>query len=145
MRRVWADVILSAERQYLLRVLGWGALSILLGTALVVLLAARRIRSPLLTHFALQTVAWGAVIALIAGVAWSGLHLRDVGGAARLERLLWMRIGLDVGLIGVGATLIFTGRATGRRMHFIGAGVAIVVQGMALLLLDLQFAGMVSR
>jgi len=145
MRRVWADVILSAERQYLLRVLGWGALSILLGTALVVLLAARRIRSPLLTHFALQTVAWGAVIALIAGAAWSGVHLRDVGGAARLERLLWMRIGLDVGLVGVGATLIFTGRTTGRRMHFIGAGVAIVVQGMALLLLDLQFAGMVSR
>jgi hypothetical protein len=145
MRRVWADVILSAERQYLLRVLGWSALSILLGTALVVLLAARRIRSPLLTHFAFQTVAWGTVIALIAGVAWSGLHLRDVGGAARLERLLWMRIGLDVGLVGVGATLIFTGRATGQRMHYIGAGVAIVVQGMALLLLDLQFAGMVSR
>lgn len=145
MRRVWADVILSAERQYLLRVLGWSALSILLGTALVVLLAARRIRSPLLTHFAFQTVAWGTVIALIAGVAWSGLHLRDVGGAARLERLLWMRIGLDVGLVGVGATLIFTGRATGQRMHYFGAGVAIVVQGMALLLLDLQFAGMVSR
>lgn len=145
MRRVWADVILSAERQYLLRVLAWSALSILLGTTVFVLLAARRIRSPLLTQFAVQTISWGVAIALLAGLAWNALHLRDVGGAARLERLLWLRIGLDAGAVAVGATLMLTGRVTARRMQLLGAGVGIVVQGVALLLLDLQFAGMVSR
>ena len=145
MRRVWADVILAAERSYLLRVLAWSGLSVVLGTAVVVFLTARRIHSPLLTHFALQTVVWGVLIGAIGGLAWQGLHLRDVGGAARLERMLWMRIGLDIGCMGVGATLAATGRSTGRRMALIGAGVAIVVQGMALLLMDLQFAGMVSR
>jgi hypothetical protein len=59
--------------------------------------------------------------------------------------LLWLGIGLDIGCVGVGATLAATGRSTGKRMALIGAGVAIVVQGMALLLMDLQFAGMVSR
>jgi len=145
MRRVWADVVLAAERSYLLRVLAWSGLSIVLGTAVVVLLTARRVRSPLLIHFALQTVVWGALIGVIAGLAWQSLHLRDVGGAAQLERGLWMRIGLDVGCIGVGITLAATGRTTDKRMALIGAGIAIVIQGMALLLLDLQFAGMVSR
>lgn len=145
MRRVWADVILSAERQYLLRLLAWSALSIILGTAVVVVLAARRVRSPLLTHFALQTVTWGVLIALATAMAWRGLHMRDVGGAARLERFLWMRIGLDIGLAGVGATLAVSGRTGGQRLRLVGAGLGIVVQGAALLLLDLQFAGMVSR
>jgi len=145
MRRVWADVILSAERQHLLRLLAWSGLSIILGTSVVVVLAARRIRSPLLTHFAIQTIAWGVWIALISGIAWRALHLRDVGGAARLERLLWMRIGLDVGCIAVGATLGITSRVTTRRMELVGAGVGVIVQGLALLLLDLQFAGLVSR
>jgi hypothetical protein len=145
MRRVWADVILSAERQHLLRLLAWSGLSILLGTSVVVMLAARRARSPLLTHFAIQTIAWGVVIALISGLSLRGLQLRDVGGAARLERLLWMRIGLDIGCIGVGATLWLTSRATTRRMELVGAGVGVIVQGLALLLLDLQFAGLVSR
>src|ERR1700742_762300 len=145
MRRVWADIILSAERQHLLRLFAWSGLSIILGTSVVVMLTARRVRSPLLVHFAIQTIVWGVVVAFISGLAWRGLHLRDVGGAARLERLLWMRIGLDIGCVAVGTTLGITGRVVGRRMHMVGAGVAIVVQGLALLLLDLQFAGMVSR
>ena len=145
MRPVWADIILSAERQHLLRLLAWSGLSIILGTSVVVVVAARRIRSPLLTHFALQTIAWGVLIALVAGVAWRGLHLRDVGGAARLERLLWMRIGLDLGGIAVGTTLALMSRVTTRRMELVGAGLGLIVQGVALLLLDLQFAGLVSR
>lgn len=145
MRRVWSDLIFSAERQYLLRMLAWSALSVLLGTLVVVLLTARRLDSPLLKQFALQTVIWGLVVAAVAMASWKGLHLRDVGGAARLERVTWMRIGLDIGGIGVGATLAITGYRTGRRMQLIGAGVGVVVQAMALLLMDLQFAGMVSR
>jgi hypothetical protein len=145
MRRVWADIILSAERQHLLRLLAWSGLSIILGTSVVVVVAARRVRSPLLTHFAAQTIIWGVLIALVTVVAWRDLHLRDVGGAARLERLLWMRIGLDIGCVAVGTTLGLTGRLTTRRMEMLGAGAGVIVQGAALLLLDLQFAGLVSR
>ena len=145
MRRVWADIIFSAERQHLLRLLAWSGLSIILGTSVVVLLVARRARSPLLTNFAIQTLVWGVVIGATAALSYRSLQMRDVGGAARLERLLWMRIGLDVGLMAVGATLGLTGRGTSRKLQLIGAGIGIVVQGAALLLLDLQFAGMVSR
>jgi hypothetical protein len=106
---------------------------------------ARRIRSPLLVHFAIQMVAWGLVIAAIAGIAWRGAHFRDVAGAARLERLLWMNIGLDVGYVAVGVVLAATAWRLAKRMGSVGAGTAIVVQGIALLLLDLQFAAIVSR
>ena len=142
---MWADILFSAERQHLLRLIVWAAVSVLTGTVLLTMLLARRIRSPLLTHFALQTAGWGIVVAVIAGLGWRGLHLRDVSGAARLERLVWMNTGLDLGYLGIGVTLIVVGRLLGRRMSLVGAGVAVVIQGAALFLLDLQFAGLVSR
>ena len=68
-------------------------------------IAVRRRRSPLLSAFALQMAAWGVVIGAIAAFEWHGLHLRDVSGAARLERLLWMNIGLDAGFVAMGCVL----------------------------------------
>ena len=115
------------------------------GTTLGVLTAAKRIRSPLLTQFAIQTVAWGTVVGTIAGLSWRSAGLRDVAGASRLERLLWMRIGLDVGYVAVGAVLAIAAWRFARRMGGVGAGTSIVVQGLALLVLDLQFASTVSR
>jgi len=88
---------------------------------------------------------WGLLIGTFAGLAWRDANLRDVAGAARLERLLWMSVGLDVGYVAVGAVLAITAWLLSRRMGGVGAGTAIVVQGLALLLLDLQFAGIVSR
>jgi hypothetical protein len=142
---VWADVLLNAERQHLIRIFAWSGLSVVAGTAVFVLLAVRRVRSALLTHFAIQMIAWGAVCAAIALFAWNDLQFRDVAGAARLERFLWLNIGLDAGYFGIGATLALTGRLLGRRMALVGAGIAIAVQGVALFLLDVQFASLVSR
>ena len=142
---MWADVLLSAERQHLLRLFVWAGLSIVAGTILITVLLAKRIRSPLLAHFAMQSAGWGLIVALIAFFAWRGLHLRDVSGAARLERLVWMNTGLDLGYVGIGITLMVVGRLLGRRMSLVGAGVGIVIQGVGLFLLDLQFAGVVSR
>jgi hypothetical protein len=142
---VWADALLSAERQYLLRMLAWNGLSIVLGTLLLTILVARRIRSALLTNFAAQAIAWGIVVGIISVIAFRALHLRDVGGAARLERFVWLRVGLDVGVAAVGGTLVLTGRMPPRRLAVIGAGLGVVVQGLALLVLDLQFASLVSR
>lgn len=142
---MFADTILDAERQHLVRLLLWAGLSILAGTLVFVMLAARRSRSPLLVHFAMQTAGWGVVIGAIAAVGWHGLHLRDLAGAARLERILWLNIGLDIGYVGIGLALAIAGRALARRMSVVGAGTAVVVQGLALLLIDLQFAALVSR
>ena len=123
----------------------WAALSVLAATILFVLLAARRIRSPLLEHFALQMAGWGVVLAAIVFFEWRGLAMRDVSGAARLERVLWLNIGLDAGYVAVGVTLAVAGRLMARRLAAVGAGLGIVLQGLALLLLDLQFAVLVSR
>jgi hypothetical protein len=142
---MWADTVLHAEQQHLLRLMVWAALSILGGTSVAATLAIRRIRSPLLTHFAIQMAVWGAVDGVIALVGWSNAHLRDLSGAARLERLLWMNIGLDVGYVAVGATIALCAWIIARKLGPVGAGVGIIVQGLALLLLDLKFASLISR
>jgi hypothetical protein len=142
---VWSDTLLSAERAYYLRLFAWTGLSIVSATAILVMLAARRAQSALLNRFALQTVVWSIVIAALTFASWHGLDLRDVSGAARLERRVWLRIGLDVGLAAVGGTLVGVGSAGIRRPGLVGSGVAIAIQGLGLFLLDVQFATMVSR
>jgi len=142
---MWSDTLLIAERAHLLRLLAWGAASVLAGSAIAALLAARRAHSPLLTHFAVQTAAWGAIDMLLAGLAWRGLAMRDAAGAARLDRLLWLNTGLDVGYIGVGVTLAIAGWTLGRRMGAVGAGIGVVLQGIALLALDAKFIAILNR
>ena len=114
-------------------------------TSVAVMIAARRTRSPLLAHFALQMALWGVAIAAIAAIEWQQLHLRDVSGSARLERVLWMNIGFDAGFVGMGIVLGACGRVLARNVAAVGAGIGIVVQGLALLIIDLQFASIVSR
>lgn len=142
---MWADTLLRAEQQHLLRLLVWASLSVVAATSIAATLAARRVRSELLQHFALQTVLWGLVIGAIAGIGLRQAQLRDVAGAARLERLVWMNVGLDVGYVGVGFALALAAWVLARKMSVVGAGVGIVVQGLALLVIELQFAAVVSR
>lgn len=135
---MWSDTFLAIERTHLLRVGAWGAASVLVGTLLLALLfARRRQRSPLLYHFALQTASWGLVDVLLAAFAFRGLALRDYSGATRFDRLLWLNLGLDVGYVAVGATLAIAGWVLGRRLGAVGAGVGVIVQGAALIALDL--------
>ena len=89
--------------------------------------------------------AWGSVVGIIGALGWRGAYLRDVAAATRLERLVWMNVGLDVGYVAIGATLAAAAWMLGRRLGGVGAGVAIAVQGTALLLLELQFAATISR
>jgi hypothetical protein len=142
---VWSDIVLGAERDHLVLLFFWCALSIVAATALAVILTVRRIRSPLLTHFALQMAGWPLVLAAIALFEWHGLHLRDIAGATRLERLVWLNVGLDVGYAAVGVTLMIAGHRLARSAAALGAGVGILVQGLALLLIDVHFAALVSR
>jgi sulfite exporter TauE/SafE len=73
------------------------------------------------------------------------LALRDLSGATRLDRMLWMNIGLDAGYALVGITLVVVGWRVVRRLGLIGAGVAIILQGVALALIDLLLASQISR
>lgn len=109
------------------------------------MLAVRRIRSPLLAQFAGQMALWGFVIGAIAATEWHLTKLRDVSGAARLERMLWMNIGFDAGYIAVGVALACSAWYLARRLTGVGAGIGVIVQGLALLLIDLQFAAVISR
>jgi hypothetical protein len=118
---------------------------VLLGSAVHAYLAARRTRSPLLTSFAIQTAAWGAIELALAALAWRDLAPRDVTGAMQLDHLLWLNAGLDVGYVAVGATLAVTGWALGRRLALVGAGLGVVVQGAALLLLDARCIAIIAR
>ena len=142
---MWSDTLLLAERAHLTRVLLWGATSVVAGSLVLALLAVRRIGSPLLLHFAIQTVAWGAIDSALAIVARRGLTDRDVSGATRLDRFIWFNNGLDVGYIAVGLTLAIVGWQLGRRLGLVGAGVGIVVQGLALLILDLRFSVTIAK
>ena len=135
---MFADSFLALERAHLVRLGIWGAASVILG--LVLLLVGRRpVRSPLLFHFGLQTALWGAIDLAFAAAGWKGLALRDLQGATRVERFLWLNLGLDAGYVGIGATIAITAWLLGRRLGGVGAGVAIVVQGLALFLLDARF------
>jgi hypothetical protein len=142
---MWADTLLSAERTLLLRLLVWGALSVLTGTALLAWLRIRGRSSLLLEHFAIQVAAWGVVELAFVALSWRSLAPRDLAAATRLDRLLWLNAGLDVGYILVGVSLAVTGWRLGRRFGVVGAGIGVVVQGAALLLLDLLLASQISR
>jgi len=141
---VFADTFLALERAHLLRLAAWGAACVLLATALAATLAARRAGSPLLTHFAIQTGAWGVVELGVAAWGWRGLRLRDHDAAASLERLLWLNLGLDVGYVAVGVVLAVTAWLLGRRLAPVGAGLGVVVQGAALVVLHGAFAARIG-
>ena len=142
---MWADTLLAAERAHLVRLLVWAGGSLIAGTALLAWLQIGHRRSALLEHFGLQTAGWGAAELAFGTVARASLAVRDLAGATRLDRLLWLNIGLDGGYVLVGTALVVTGWMLGRRLGLIGAGLAIVLQGVALALLDLLLAGQISR
>lgn len=142
---MWSDTLLAAERSHLIRLAIWGATSATIGTMLVVTLTLRRIAAPIITHFAIQTLAWGSLNLVLATVAWRSLAMRDVTAARRLDHIAWLSTGLDVGLVAVGLTLVLVGSIPGRRLGVIGAGLGVVVQGLALLILHLMFIGVLTR
>lgn len=135
---MWADSLLALERGHLLRLALWGGGSVLFGTLLLAWLTWRRISAALLQHFAIQTLAWGAVDLALCAWGWRGLALRNYAGAQSLLNFLWLNTGLDIGYVMAGVTLAICCLRPVARPGGIGAGVGIVVQGLALLLLDVR-------
>ena len=138
--------LLELERGHLLRLGVWAAVSLLAGVLLVPLVGRLAPASQgFWRHFGIQSGAWGAVDLIIVAVAWNGLALRDLAGAIALDRFLWLNIGLDVGYAMVGLTLIAFGARKPRRVGLVGAGAAIVAQGVALAILDAQLSAYIVR
>lgn len=141
---MWADTLISLERGHLLRLSLWAGASLLTGAALLIWLRWRREPAPLLRHFAIQMLAWGAVDFALSAWAQRGLALRDFSAAQQLVNFLWLNTGLDAGYIMLGATLAITCWRLGPRPAGIGAGIAIVLQGFALLLLDVRLLALIG-
>jgi hypothetical protein len=141
---MWADTLLGLERGHLERLAVWGAGSVLLGTMLVAWLTGRRVSAPLLRHFAIQTAAWGAVDVALCAWAWRGLALRNYAAAQQLVNFLWLNIGLDVGYVMLGATLLISCWRLGPRPAGVGAGLGIMLQGAALFLLDVRLVVLIG-
>lgn len=142
---MWSDTLAAAERAHLLRLLLWGGASLLIGTALLALLRARGERSALLDQFGLQHAAWGAIELSLALLRLRSLGVRDLAAATRLDRMLWLGIGLETGIVAVGVTLMLVGWRVVRRPRLVGAGLGVVVQGAALAMIDLALAARISR
>jgi hypothetical protein len=141
----FASDLITLEELHLLKLGVWAALSILVGSAIVALVRVRRTDSPLLQHFGIQCAAWGAIDLIIVWWAGRGMQLRDLAGAIALDRFVWLNIGLDVGYVMVGLTLALCGWKLGRRLGLVGAGLGVVVQGLALTVLDLQLSAGIVR
>ena len=145
MQYMWADSLQHAERMHLRRLLAWGAASVLIGTTVLARLRVRERASPLLEQFAWQTGGWGAACLVIGAALLPMLGPRDLASATRLDRFLWLNIGLDAGYVLVGACLIALGTRPVRRLGLIGAGLGVLVQGAALGVLDLILSAQISR
>ena len=116
----------------------------MLGTMLLATLSWRRASAPLLRHFAMQTALWGAVELALSLAGWRGLALRDFAGAQQLVNFLWLNTGLDAGYVMLGSTLALSSWRMGFRQSGMGAGAAIIVQGLALLLLDVRLITLIG-
>lgn len=134
---MWADSLQAFEEQHLLQLIAWGVASVLIGTLLLLALSLRKMRALLVSWFATQCVLWGVAELAWGAFAYRDVPLRDFEGAASLARQLWVAIGLEAGGILVGLTLAIGGWTYVRRLGIVGAGIGIIVQASALMVLDL--------
>src|SRR5439155_424684 len=98
-RLAWHDhTLLRAEQLHLLRLLSWGALSVVSGTALLVFALIRGRGSALIKRFAVVCGTLGAIELAAGMIGYHALAPRDISRATRLEHLAWLELGLFLGL-----------------------------------------------
>jgi hypothetical protein len=134
---MWADTLQAFETEHLLLLMAWGGASVLIGALLFLALSLRRIKAPLVSHFAIQCALWGVAELAWGAYAYRDVPLRDYEGAAELARELWVAVGLEAGGILLGLTLAIGGWSHVKRLGVVGSGIGIVAQASALLVLDL--------
>lgn len=135
----------AAVEQQLQRSLGaWVGASAVGGAAAIA--AGRSRQDPLLRAFGLQTLLWAAVDAGVLAASTRG----STPPAGRLRALLLANAAADVGYVGVGAVLAARPDRVTERLRGLsrrgrrrtsdealrGHGLAVVLQGLALLVID---------
>ena len=140
-----AETLLHAELLHLLRVMLWGAASVIAGTAVFVLLLVRRAASPLLRSFGGACLVLGGLELLGAGISYHAAPLRDYYAAVRLDRTVWFELGFAAAALLAAVAFAIEGWRIGRRLGVVGASVAVALHSLAILLLDLQLAFVISR
>lgn len=128
------------QRAHLWRVGAWGLANVAGGTALW--LGSDRPSGP--RAFGLQSAAWGAIntgIAVVGLASGPGEVTSDWAAALGAENgyadVLLVNLGLNVGYMAVGATLVaVAGRGVSNPDAWRGHGAALVFQGLGLLVLD---------
>jgi hypothetical protein len=150
---VWSDIVQHAEQLHFLRLCFWGALSTLAGTLVVLVTITRQGGSNLLRGFGTICAVFGAIELILGALDYRHVALRDISGATRLDRLAWLQLGLYLGVAGVGATLAASTHRWRRRagshvqdaLPTMGAGLAILLHGIALATLELFLIADISR
>lgn len=115
----------------------WGGLNVVAGAA------AQASANPVVKHFGLQALAWGAIDAVIAlfGLrdAKKKQHANSQTQARRFRLIVAANALLDVGYVAGGAAAL---RSAQGRAERVGLGVGIIVQGLFLLLFDLALTAL---
>ncbi|SDG58633.1 hypothetical protein [Microbacterium sp. 77mftsu3.1] len=114
------------------RLTRWGTASVLVGGALALV--------PRTRAFGVQTLMWGAIDA---GLAAFTRRQQTVSKKRMLRRVLLVNAALDVGYVATGAHLAARPPSFGGRLGAAdarGHGLAIVIQGAALFVIDLTAA-----
>ena len=132
----------DAQRAHLWRVGAWGVANAVGGAALW--LASDAETAPGRRAFGLQSAAWGAVNTAIAVVGLAGgpgeptaEWAAAFGAENGYADVLLVNLGLNVGYAAVGATLwAVSGRGVSNPAAWRGHGIALVVQGAGLFVLD---------
>jgi hypothetical protein len=90
-------------------------------------------------------LAWGAAAVMLSSARYATLGPRDLTSAVHLERALWFGSGLELGIAGAGVATAVVSWSVGRRLAGVGAGIAVVLQGLALAILDMRLAATIVR
>ena len=138
--------LVSVERTLTTTLVNWSVASIVIGTSIA--LTGRRLNHTQVTEFGRQTAAWGAVDAVIAG---TGLVVQRRRGTLsedqvqreirKLRRLLVINAVADVAYMAGGITVLNRSKRKKSSLRMgSGDGLAIVIQGAFLFVLDVSQA-----
>lgn len=138
--------LVEVERTLTTALVNWSVASIVMGTSIA--LTGQRRGHKQITAFGRQTAAWGSVDAVIVGIGLISQKRRGTlsedaaqSQIRKLRKLLLINAAADVGYIAGGIAIL--SRSMGEKSLFRmgpGDGLAIVIQGAFLLVLDVSQA-----
>lgn len=136
----------AVEKTLTTTLVGWAAASVAVGVPLALL--GKKTDNPSLHEFGRQTAAWGAVDAAIAGIGLLSQRRRGAlapkqaeGQMRKLRTLLAVNAVADVGYMAGGIAIVGRSRRGQRSLRMgVGDGVAFVMQGAFLFILDVSQA-----